>query len=680
MKTPRLFLGATLLFWGWQTNMPIIGAVMAVVIEASIFLPWRWTFTAKDLNKAADICAILFMALLIYRFSQDASSQTLLDLLQQIPIPFFPLLACQYYGVAGGIDSSALFYSARQKRKKDPEAPRKVVDIGLPFALACVLSASAANARTTFFMGFLVLSVWALWKTRPRRYRRSLWIPLILLAAGAGYAAQNGLHTLQGYVEQAFLDWYGDSLETKEDAYRTFTHLGDMGRLKLSHRIVMRILSKPGERVPALLRSASYNAYFSGNWTARDADFYPSPYDNAKDLWFFGDAPDSSRETVISMFLKDGEGLLSLPAGTYEIQGLKSRTLERNHYGAVVVDFAPRLAVFKVRYGDGPDLLKPPGPEDMRIPLEIASLISSQVASLPLEGETDLEKVRIIQEYFLDHFKYTLDLDGKGGRDAALARFLLDSKKGHCEFFAAATALFLRNAGIPARYATGYAVIEPGPDGQWLVRARHAHAWALAYVEGRWRDVDSTPSIWAEEEKRGESFFQGVFDAFSNLWWRISLKRLQGDGTGRSLTDYLLWGLIPLAAFLVWRLYRKERVERDKKSGEESPMPDLQGGDSEFYPIEEMLNAQGYSRRQGENLNQWALRLGSHAPGRLKVDVLREIIHLHYRYRFDPAGLDENDRRRLAALAKEWLESYTRGMDARKEKDHDQNFGNDLQP
>ncbi|MBT8330725.1 MAG: transglutaminase-like domain-containing protein, partial [Deltaproteobacteria bacterium] len=39
-----------------------------------------------------------------------------------------------------------------------------------------------------------------------------------------------------------------------------------------------------------------------------------------------------------------------------------------------------------------------------------------------------------------------------------IENFLTRSRSGHCEYFATATVLLLRQAGIPARYARGYSV------------------------------------------------------------------------------------------------------------------------------------------------------------------------------------------------------------------------------
>src|SRR5205807_1199702 len=73
-------------------------------------------------------------------------------------------------------------------------------------------------------------------------------------------------------------------------------------------------------------------------------------------------------------------------------------------------------------------------------------------------------------------------------KESALEEFLLNSRAGHCEYFATATTLLLRAAGVPARYAVGFSVQEWSRlEQRYIVRARHAHSWTLAYVNGGWR-------------------------------------------------------------------------------------------------------------------------------------------------------------------------------------------------
>ena len=61
--------------------------------------------------------------------------------------------------------------------------------------------------------------------------------------------------------------------------------------------------------------------------------------------------------------------------------------------------------------------------------------------------------------------------------------FLVNRKKGHCEYFASALALLLRSIDIPARIVNGF----KGGDWNELtqsmnVRQKHAHSWVEAYV------------------------------------------------------------------------------------------------------------------------------------------------------------------------------------------------------
>ena len=77
--------------------------------------------------------------------------------------------------------------------------------------------------------------------------------------------------------------------------------------------------------------------------------------------------------------------------------------------------------------------------------------------------------------------------------------FLETTREGYCVHFASAAVVLLRAAGIPARYAEGYAVpVRPDPQnaqGQWLdVPDYNAHAWVEIFTAGDgWQPVEVTP-------------------------------------------------------------------------------------------------------------------------------------------------------------------------------------------
>lgn len=79
--------------------------------------------------------------------------------------------------------------------------------------------------------------------------------------------------------------------------------------------------------------------------------------------------------------------------------------------------------------------------------------------------------------------------------------FLFDNRQGYCVHFASAATLMYRLCGVPARYASGYAVqpsaFELGEDGLWraVVTDESAHAWTEIYLEDYgWTPVEVTPA------------------------------------------------------------------------------------------------------------------------------------------------------------------------------------------
>ncbi|MDP2311124.1 MAG: DUF3488 and transglutaminase-like domain-containing protein [Pseudomonadota bacterium] len=75
-----------------------------------------------------------------------------------------------------------------------------------------------------------------------------------------------------------------------------------------------------------------------------------------------------------------------------------------------------------------------------------------------------------------------------------LAWFLFESHAGHCEYFASALVILLRERGIPARLATGFYTDELGADGRMVVRRGNAHAWVEVRTDAGWATLDPTPA------------------------------------------------------------------------------------------------------------------------------------------------------------------------------------------
>jgi len=95
---------------------------------------------------------------------------------------------------------------------------------------------------------------------------------------------------------------------------------------------------------------------------------------------------------------------------------------------------------------------------------------------------------------------------GTYGRDA-VDEFWLDRRAGFCEHFASAFVVVMRALDVPARIVTGYQGADPAPvEGWWVVRQRHAHAWAEIWQPGEgWLRVDPTAAVAPERIARSRN-------------------------------------------------------------------------------------------------------------------------------------------------------------------------------
>jgi len=115
-------------------------------------------------------------------------------------------------------------------------------------------------------------------------------------------------------------------------------------------------------------------------------------------------------------------------------------------------------------------------------------------------GLTDpLEKVKTIDKYLSDHCRYSLKASPPPFGREATDWFLFSTREGWCDHFASAAAVLCRCVGVPARLVTGYWSDEVDENGWCVVREKHAHAWAEAFIDGYgWLEVN--PSAQPQRE------------------------------------------------------------------------------------------------------------------------------------------------------------------------------------
>jgi len=513
--TPNLLLGAGLIFWGWQTGFPLLGVLMAVTLELRHLLKDRWDLGEEDFTRIWVFCVVLFVTAGVYAFTSNegpagvisffrepgfatqrsaglATARSAAALLRWLPMVFLPLIAAELYSTGRGIplESISLFLRRRKRlAQKFGEVlpPARRVSSFYPYFGICLFSGSIRPNLTedqTYFYGMGVLMAWALVQSRSPRYPRLIWAFTLAVAMFIAYVGQYELGQAQRYLENINPTWLVSPGRRGFDPKQTRTMIGQVGRLKLSGNIVIRLQTPPNSKAPPLLREASYRIYRSPIWSLGNTASQFEPVQGEPDglTWVLAISPTNGTQVNIASYLPGGTGLLPLPGGSVRLENLPAFGLQKSDTGSVLAQ-GPGLVIFDALPGRGGTIDAPPDTlEDYLVPGREKYALRQVIDEAHLAGLGRAETLQAIQRFFEARFSYRTWQVPFGRRgitnETALGRFLLKDRSGHCEYFATATVLLLRELKIPARYAVGYAVHEHSGNG-YVVRQRDAHAWCL---------------------------------------------------------------------------------------------------------------------------------------------------------------------------------------------------------
>jgi len=260
---------------------------------------------------------------------------------------------------------------------------------------------------------------------------------------------------------------------------------------------------------------------------------------------------------------------------------------------------------------------------DLAVPRALEGLLDSSLAECAPGGRDGRNLSKEISSWFARSFRYTLVPGWARGEDP-LRRFLRE-RRGYCEYFATAAALLLRRAGVPARYATGYAYPDRDPGGSWTFRRAHAHAWVLI-LDPRlgWIPFDPTPpadrpsfgraGIWTRWTQIWDGRLQILWHGFRDGNWRSLLDDRLGNGEvgGR-------WGIwaggLAIAVLVVFLI--RGRRDPEKATDPSTAWP------RRLDSAEARLRRAGHLREPGETVGRFLLRLPPQAD-RASSKVLRD--------------------------------------------------------
>ena len=721
---PRILEGGALLFWGGVTGHPVIGLLCALLVEARSWTDLRWEFGQRGFVRAWYLAIGLGLVVSAWVWLEGASPIFLFEALVWIPVCLLPVILAQNYAREPTMPLNTFSVVARRKMLIDRKAGRDVrpiqVHIGYPYLCAVMVAAAMTRIdEIAFFAGAGVLITLALFfASSVSRLRPIRTVIALLLVTIFGAVSSVGLKALWLRLDSPYSRTGGGF--TSGDLSQTA--IGKLGRLKQSKGIRWRVEEAATEG-PRLFREAVYNHYSDAQWWHRpipergeegrgrrletkgrseqessEVDKREEDYDPLWDrvtedglLEFVFDEKEFARNPEMRRRLTvkgkvDTKTPLPLPDDAQRLSGFQVTDggVDVNSLGTVRLENPDHgIASFEVFVGGRPLHEAPPDPDrDLQVPLAERAPgrldtnerwvenparkgIRDICEAWGLRGLSAAEAVQVIREkFFSNEFTYSMFLRSAhpSQRSSAVARFLSETRVGHCEYYATAAVLLLREAGIPARYCVGYSGQEKNDNGEWLLRGSHAHAWCRVWhgtippdeipkgrdlsSYGLWKDFDATTPRWPELEGSGKKWSQHLVDWWHNiredaLIWRTS------PGNAGKISGFFVVAAILLVAYLALRLWKGRRHQegassyRWKAETRRTPLHEL------IHPAEKLLGPRG----EGRTFSEWILGLLSFFPG-LESD-LRRALCFYWRARFDPAGLSPGEADKFAELCEE---------------------------
>lgn len=153
---------------------------------------------------------------------------------------------------------------------------------------------------------------------------------------------------------------------------------------------------------------------------------------------------------------------------------------------------------------------------------ELDPRIQQLAQSLTGRYESPVSKALQLELFLKERFEYTLQ-NPSGGQPDPLVDFLMRTRAGHCEYFAASHAVMLRALGIPSRVVNGFRRGEYNPWGDYyFVRQSDAHSWVEAFFPGiGWVEFDPTPPSGADQQWAISRALSRLFDSMDAMWGEV---------------------------------------------------------------------------------------------------------------------------------------------------------------
>ncbi len=687
---PRLLIGLCLLFWAVMSEKLFIGVALAVLIEGYWLIKIKWNFSYANFVKSWYLCIICGFFITFMYWVDGASIKEFRKVFEWMPVIFFPIVFTQRYSVKDSMPMNTFFLIARKRMNADIREKRVtqpwMINVTLPYFLIVLLSAGLLN-RSNDFYGFFHLDVMSFYcygvatllgcfifliGKRNGRSMAKFIIPYGLMMLTATFLLSK-LHQLESVIKGTdMVDNYNPNLD------QVITKIGALEEIKNTKKVQWRMWVPDDAKVPSMIPMTIFNLYRRGTWGAVYSKKFKSASKFEKAVLI--DVGENIRQSfsnnrnLVSVTKKEGayrflstmsqnstEIVVPHLKGYFAYDGLvgDEAYIERSRLGSVLIgnpDSTLQCFMWRDELGSGP-VSSPIKSVDRSIPDIEKKAIAEVVDKLGLRELSDAEKVSTLQGYFIREFNYTKHLksgdvnQGLNSKLSALSYFLQVSKTGHCEYFATAGTLILREAGVNARYINGF-VVKKGEriDDAYALRGDQVHAWTQMWDGEQWLDADFTPPDWLAKDTHETSFSEKLSD-----WWKLAKEDFQVWRNDPENADKILYGIYTSVAVLVlWILGRlffaKNKVKDDKEGYGE--LPSLKA----LKKFNKWSQKKLGRRQTGIPYATWIKELKHQLP--MESDVLVcEYSELYSTMKFAELESDEESISQLSILAKKIMQS-----------------------
>ncbi len=185
----------------------------------------------------------------------------------------------------------------------------------------------------------------------------------------------------------------------------------------------------------------------------------------------------------------------------------------------------------------------------LQLPEHLPPRVGQLAAAAAAGARNKYEAALSIQNFLIQQYEYDTRPEPRPRNADFVDHFLFEGKSGYCQHFASAMVVMCRTLGIPARLVGGFVPGELQIDtGLYEVRAKDAHTWVEAFVEGRgWQSFEPTPPLDEQPRYSPAALWEALSEALAPLWARLGAPLRRYAWAGRALAPATLALLCALA-------------------------------------------------------------------------------------------------------------------------------------